>query len=98
MDDDATTRATPAPASPTKLQGLRDDAKNLLVGGATLGTFSVVTTALLGATCPMCIVVAPVMLGAGAIQHWRASRLARACDAVTEVEHVETLDETPSMK
>jgi hypothetical protein len=52
---------------------LREDAKNLLVGGATLGTFSLVTTLLVGSTCPMCIVVAPVMLGAGAYKRWKLS-------------------------
>lgn len=56
---------------------LREDAKNLLVGGATLGAFSIVTTALVGSTCPMCIVVAPVMLGAGAYKRWRLARVER---------------------
>lgn len=51
----------------------REDAKNLLVGGATLGTFSLVTAVLVGGTCPMCIVVAPVMLGAGAYKRWKLS-------------------------
>lgn len=50
---------------------LRNDSHHLLVGGATLGTFAAVTGALFGATCPMCIVVAPVMLGAGAYKRWR---------------------------
>ena len=59
---------------------LREDSHRLLVGGATLGTFAVVTSALVGATCPMCVVVAPVMLGAGAVQRWRAIRKERACE------------------
>lgn len=67
-----------------KTRALREDSKNLLASGLTLGAFSVVTTALLGTTCPMCIVVAPVMLGAGAFQRWRlACRVrdrARAAD------------------
>lgn len=56
-------------------QELRKDAHTLLVGGATLGAFSVITGALLGATCPMCVVVAPVMLGAGAFKRWQLAQL-----------------------
>lgn len=54
---------------------LREEAKTLLVGGATLGTFSVVTTVIAGTTCPMCLVAAPVMLGAGAYKRWRLARV-----------------------
>jgi hypothetical protein len=56
-------------------QELKKDAHTLLVGGATLGAFSAITGALLGATCPMCIVVAPVMLGAGAFKRWQLAQL-----------------------
>ena len=72
---------------------LREDSHRLLVGGATLGTFAVVTSALVGATCPMCVVVAPVMLGAGAVQRWRAVRKERAC-AVKQDETSEEVAET----
>lgn len=58
-------------------QELKKDAHTLLVGGATLGAFSAITGALLGATCPMCIVVAPVMLGAGAFKRWQLAQLER---------------------
>jgi hypothetical protein len=57
-----------------KATELREDSNRLLVGGATLGTFAAVTGAIFGATCPMCIVVAPLMLGAGAVQRWRCAR------------------------
>lgn len=72
---------------------LREDSHRLLAGGATLGTFAVVTSALVGATCPMCVVVAPVMLGAGAVQRWRAVRKERAC-ADAETKRGETPDES----
>jgi len=56
---------------------LKEDAHTLLVGGATLGAFSAITGALVGATCPMCLVVAPVMLGAGAYKRWQLARAER---------------------
>lgn len=70
MDDDH--------EEPREIEALREDAKNLLVGGATLGTFAAVTGAIFGATCPMCIVVAPVMLAAGGYKRWRLSCAERA--------------------
>lgn len=56
-------------------QELKQEAHTLLVGGATLGAFSAITATLLGATCPMCVVVAPVMLGAGAFKRWQVAKL-----------------------
>lgn len=63
---------------PSRAEELREDSNKLLAGGAALGTFAAVSSALLGATCPMCIVVAPLMLGAGAVQRWRCVRAERA--------------------
>ena len=63
---------------PSRAEELREDAHKLLAGGAALGTFAAVSGALLGATCPMCIVVAPLMLGAGAVQRWRCAQAERA--------------------
>lgn len=63
---------------------LREEAKTLLVGGATLGAFSIVTTVLVGTTCPMCIVAAPVMLGAGAYKRWRLGQAERAQSAAPD--------------
>jgi hypothetical protein len=101
---------TPAPGTGlardahAEVATLKEDGNRLLVGGATLGTFAVVTSALFAATCPMCVVVAPAMLGAGAVQRWRASRKERMCleaaaaeTAQLEAAHQPVLqrDETP---
>lgn len=95
MDDEdqgrgGSSQAPPASAADAEVQTLKDDAHRLLVGGATLGTFAVVTSALVGATCPMCVVVAPVMLGAGAVQRWRAARKERVC--IEAAQRLETPD------
>lgn len=63
-----------------KKNKLKSDAHTLLVGGATLGAFSAITGALVGATCPMCLVVAPVMLGAGAYKRWQLAQAEREVD------------------
>ena len=75
-EDTSGARDAKGPAEPS--DALREDAKTLLVGGATLGAFSIATTLLVGTTCPMCIVAAPVMLGAGAYKRWRATQAERA--------------------
>lgn len=73
MDD----RDSGATSPERRSVALREDSDRLLIGGATLGTFAVVTGALFGATCPMCIVVAPLMLAGGAVQRWRCARAER---------------------
>lgn len=77
MDD--RDRDNPAPQDKNdparEKRALQDDAKHLLLGGASLGAFGIATTALLGATCPICVVAAPLMLGLGAYKQWRVMRL-----------------------
>ena len=58
---------------------LEAQSNQLLAGGVALGTFAVATTLLVGATCPLCIVAAPAMIGAAVLQRWRGAR-ARARD------------------
>jgi hypothetical protein len=55
-------------------RALQDDARHLLMGGASLGAISIATTAFLGATCPLCVVAVPLMLGLGAYKQWRVMR------------------------
>jgi len=57
----------------------QSDANKLLAGGIGIGAIGVLG-ALTGAVCPVCVVAAPVLLGAGAYKKWRAaaSKAARA--------------------
>lgn len=49
-----------------------NDANKLLAGGIGIGAIGVLG-ALTGAVCPVCVVAAPVLLGAGAYKKWRAA-------------------------
>lgn len=42
--------------------------------GLGIGAFGIVSTALIGATCPLCVVAAPTLVGAGLYKRWRAKR------------------------
>jgi hypothetical protein len=79
---------TPDAADPAREQ--KQEANQLLVGGAAIGAMGIAGTALLGATCPVCWIAAPTLLGAGAIKHWRCRRAERAQSGD------EADDETPS--
>ncbi len=46
----------------------------LMLSGASLGLLGVASAALLGATCPLCVVGAPALVGWGAYKRYRASR------------------------
>lgn len=47
---------------------------DFLTAGAAVGAMGV-AGALLGAVCPLCVVVTPALVGAGLVQKWRARRL-----------------------
>ena len=53
------------------------DANTCLALGAGLGAFGVGTTLLAGATCPLCVILAPALVGAGIVKRYVASR--RGC-------------------
>jgi hypothetical protein len=55
----------------------RAAANRLLGAGLGVGVFGAVSGALLGAVCPLCIVVAPALVGAGIYEHVGASRRAK---------------------
>ena len=46
----------------------------LMLSGAGLGLFGAVSTVVLGATCPLCVVGAPALVGYGAYKRWKANR------------------------
>jgi hypothetical protein len=51
-----------------------DDANQLIAGGLGVGAIGVVGAVLLGATCPVCVVATPALLGAGLYKKWKQRR------------------------
>jgi hypothetical protein len=49
------------------------DANSLILGGLGIGAFGLISAAIGGAVCPVCVVAAPALLGVGAYQRWKAS-------------------------
>lgn len=49
----------------------------LVVTGVGVGAAGVVGAAVLGVTCPACVVVAPALVGAGLYKRWNSKRRAR---------------------
>lgn len=50
------------------------DAGALILGGLGIGALGVVSAAIGGAVCPVCVVAAPALLGAGAYKRWKAAK------------------------
>ncbi len=65
----------PAPAEVTPEQpGLRAQSNSFFAAALTVGVIGAVSAAVGGALCPVCVVAAPALLGAGAYKRWRAAR------------------------
>jgi predicted methyltransferase len=47
------------------------DANTLLLGGLGIGALGLISAAIGGAVCPVCVVAAPALLGVGAYRRWR---------------------------
>lgn len=50
------------------------DANTMILGGLGIGAFGVISAAIGGAVCPVCVVAAPALLGVGAYQRWKAAK------------------------
>ena len=50
------------------------DSRNYLGMGVSIGVVGAVSAALIGATCPVCIVATPALIGAGIFKRWQARR------------------------
>ncbi len=50
------------------------DANTLIAGGIGIGAFGIISAAIGGAVCPVCVVAAPALLGVGAYKRWRAGK------------------------
>ncbi len=56
---------------------LAAEGNRLMLSGAAIGVATVASTVLLGATCPLCVVGVPALIGWGAAQRIRAELLER---------------------
>lgn len=61
-------------------QELRD-AGSCLAMGAGVGTFGTASALLLGATCPICVVMAPALIGMGLVKGYVARKKRAKLDA-----------------
>lgn len=52
----------------------RREANTMIVVGLGIGVFGAASLALVGTTCPLCVVVAPALVGLGVVQSFRARR------------------------
>jgi hypothetical protein len=68
MPDDQTN------AKDTKATETQTDANTLILGGLGIGAFGVISAAIGGAVCPVCVVAAPALLGIGAYKRWKAAK------------------------
>ncbi len=63
-----------------ELERARDEARaegnRLLGSGTAIGVATALSTVLLGATCPLCVVGVPALLGFGVIKRIEARRIA----------------------
>ncbi len=50
----------------------------LMLSGAGLGLVGAASAVALGATCPLCVVGAPALIGWGAYKRWSATRAGSA--------------------
>lgn len=68
MPDDETN------AKDAKATETQSDANTLILGGLGIGAFGVISAAIGGAVCPVCVVAAPALLGIGAYKRWKAAK------------------------
>ena len=52
----------------------KTDANTMIVGGLGIGAFGIISAAIGGAVCPVCVVAAPALLGFGAYKRWKAGQ------------------------
>ena len=62
-------------------QELRD-AGSCLAMGAGVGAVGTISAVLVGATCPICVVMAPALIGMGLVKGYAARRRRAAINAV----------------
>ncbi len=53
----------------------KKDANTCVALGVGVGALGAVTAALSGAVCPLCVFIAPGLVGYGSYKRWRASQI-----------------------
>ncbi len=66
MDNSATVK---------KISEDRRDANTCMALGVGVGAFGAASAALTGAVCPLCVFIAPGLVGYGVYRRWRASQI-----------------------
>lgn len=61
-----------------EVEALKSEGNRLVVSGSAIGVASIASAVLLGATCPLCIVGVPALIGFGIYQRVRGEMLGRA--------------------
>lgn len=64
----------PSRAEPSG-QTSHDESNSFFVAALSVGVIGAVSALVGGALCPVCVVAAPALVGAGAYKRWRAKRL-----------------------
>ena len=68
------THATNMPNNEQQIQQELRDAGSCLAMGAGVGTVGTASALLLGATCPICVVMAPALIGMGLVKGYVARK------------------------
>jgi hypothetical protein len=55
-------------------EALEKEGNRLLAFGLGVGAWGAASGVLLGAVCPLCVVAAPALVGAGLVRRWQAAR------------------------
>jgi hypothetical protein len=61
-------------ATPSRAETLRQEARDFVRVGTTVGLVGLGSSVLLGVTCPLCVVATPVLVGLGLVRHVQARR------------------------
>ena len=70
----AQTAIQPERKSDTERTQQLADSRSYLGIGVTVGVVGTASAVLIGATCPICVVAAPALIGAGLFKRWQARR------------------------
>ena len=91
MDDDGDKRDS----SQEDPEADRVEGNRLIVSGAGLGALGAASAVVLGATCPLCVVGAPALVGFGFYKRWRASKGAASAETTETTETTASADAAP---
>ncbi len=68
------TQSTEAENNSEQLKQELQDARSCLAMGAGVGAMGTISAVLIGATCPICVVMAPALIGMGLVKGYAAKK------------------------